>query len=40
MTEQQKYKVVKKFVEFEVRDYESCNIAEVSVDGSMSSAGS
>jgi effector-binding domain-containing protein len=40
MTQQQKYKLVKKFVDFEVRDYESCNIAEVSVNGSMSSAGS
>ena len=40
MTEQQKYKVVKKFVDFEVRDYESCNIAEVSVEGSMSNSGS
>jgi effector-binding domain-containing protein len=40
MTEQQKYKVVKKFVDFEVRDYESCNFAEVSVGGSMSRAGS
>ena len=40
MTEQQKYKVVKKFVDFEIRDYESCNVAEVCVDGSMSQAGS
>lgn len=40
MTEQQKYKVVKKFPDFEIRDYEPCNIAEVSVGGSMNQAGS
>ena len=40
MTEQQKYKVVKKFSDFEIRDYESCFIAEVNVEGSMSTAGS
>ncbi len=40
MTEQQKYKVVKKFTDFEIRDYESCFIAEVSVEGSINSAGS
>ena len=40
MTEQQKYKVVKKFSDFEIRDYEPCNIAEVSVDGSINQAGS
>jgi effector-binding domain-containing protein len=40
MTQQQKYKLVKKFVDFEVRDYEPCLIAEVSVDGSMNQAGS
>ena len=40
MTEQQKYKVVKKFTDFEIRDYEPCLIAEVSVDGSMNQAGS
>ena len=40
MTEQQKYKVVKKFTDFEIRDYEPCAIAEVSVDGSMNQAGS
>jgi len=40
MTEQQKYKVVKKFTDFEIRDYETCLIAEVSVDGSMNQAGS
>jgi effector-binding domain-containing protein len=40
MTEQQKYKVVKKFSDFEIRDYESCFIAEVSVEGSMSNSGS
>ena len=40
MTEQQKYKVVKKFTDFEIRDYEPCLIAEVRVDGSMNQAGS
>ena len=40
MTEQQKYKVVKKFSDFEIRDYESCFIAEVNIEGSMSTAGS
>ena len=40
MTEQQKYKLVKKFSDFEIRDYESCFIAEVSVEGSLSTAGS
>jgi len=40
MTEQQKYKVVKKFTDFEIRDYEPCAIAEVSVAGSMNQAGS
>lgn len=40
MTEQQKYKVVKKFIDFEIRDYEPCLIAEVIVDGSMNQAGS
>ena len=40
MTEQQKYKVVKKFTDFEIRDYEPCLIAEVSVGGSMNQAGS
>jgi effector-binding domain-containing protein len=40
MTEQQKYKVIKKFSDFEIRDYESCLIAEVSVEGSMSNSGS
>lgn len=39
MTEQQKYKVVKKFSDFEIRDYESCFIAEVSSEGSIGSAG-
>ena len=40
MTEQQKYRVVKKFIDFEIRDYEPCLIAEVIVDGSMNQAGS
>lgn len=40
MTEQQKYKVVKKFNDFEIRDYEPCIIAEVNVEGSMGQAGS
>lgn len=40
MTEQQKYKVVKKYSDFEIRDYESCFIAEVNVEGSLSTAGS
>ena len=40
MTEQQKYKIIKKFTDFEIRDYEPCLIAEVSVDGSMNQAGS
>lgn len=40
MTEQQKYKVVKKFTDFEIRDYEPCLIAEVIVDGPMNQAGS
>jgi effector-binding domain-containing protein len=40
MTEQQKYKVVQKFSDFEIRDYESCFIAEVNIEGSMSTAGS
>ena len=40
MTEQQKYKVVKKFIDFEIRDYDPCLIAEVIVDGSMNQAGS
>ena len=40
MTEQQKYRVVKKFIDFEIRDYEPCLIAEVIIDGSMNQAGS
>ena len=40
MTEQQKFRVVKKFIDFEIRDYEPCLIAEVIVDGSMNQAGS
>ena len=40
MTDQQKYRVVKKFIDFEIRDYEPCLIAEVIVDGSMNQAGS
>ena len=40
MTEQQKYRVIKKFIDFEIRDYEPCLIAEVIVDGSMNQAGS
>lgn len=40
MTEQQKYKVVKKYSDFEIRDYESCIVAEVNVEGSLSTAGS
>ena len=40
MTEQQKYRVVKRFIDFEIRDYEPCLIAEVIVDGSMNQAGS
>lgn len=40
MTAQQKYKVVEKFSDFEIREYESCFIAEVNAEGSINSAGS
>ncbi len=40
MTQQQKYQVVKKYSDFEIRNYEACVIAEVTVDGEMNQAGS
>jgi len=40
MTEEQKYKVERKFPKFEVRRYEACVFADVTVSGDFESAGS
>ena len=40
MTEEQKYKIERKFPKFEVRRYEACVFADVTVTGDFESAGS
>ena len=39
MTEQQKYKVLKRLDDLEIREYESCVLMQVSVTGDFMSAG-